>query len=160
MNTAVLEALRALAPAGVEVELWRGLGGLPHFNPDLDVEPPPAPVAAWRSAVAGADLLVICSPEYAHGVPGALKNALDWLVSFEGFIAKPVLVLNARPAEFADAALRETLRVMNARLLGDASVTLPLTTNTLDDAALLARPAIRAALASALAGAVAALRAG
>lgn len=158
VNTAVLGAVQALAPAGVSVALYGGLGGLPPFNPDLDVEPPPVPVADWRRAVAAADALLICSPEYAHGVPGALKNALDWLVSFEGFIHKPVALLNARPAEFAPASLRETLMVMNARRLDAAGVTLPLTRNTADAAALLADAAVRAALQAALGAVITALR--
>ena len=151
INTAVLTALQTLAPANVSVTLYAGLGTLPHFNPDLDVEPPPAPVAALRQAVVSADALVLCSPEYAHGVPGVLKNALDWLVSFEGFPNKPVAIINARPgAEFAVASLRETLAVMNARLLDAASVTLPLTSNTPDAAALLKNEAVRASLEKSL----------
>jgi NAD(P)H-dependent FMN reductase len=152
VNTAVLTALQSLAPAGLGVTLYDGLGSLPPFNPDLDVTPPPAPVAALRQAVAAAAALVICSPEYAHGVPGSLKNALDWLVSFEGFINKPVAIINARPgAEHALASLRETLSVMNARLLDAASVTLPLASNTPDSAALLKNEAVRARLQAVLA---------
>ena len=151
INTAVLAAVQALAPAGLVVTLHRGLGDLPHFNPDLDTDDPPAAVNVWRDAVKAADILLICTPEYAHGVPGALKNALDWLVSYEPFLHKPVAIINARPgATFADASLRETLTVMNARLLDAASVTLPLTSNALDAPALLALPAVRAQLESAL----------
>jgi len=158
INTAVLLAAQALAPAGVEVTLYRGLGELPHFNPDLDTAAPPAPVAAWREAVASATALLICTPEYAHGVPGVLKNALDWLVSYEGFMNKPVAIINARPgAAHALASLRETLAVMNARLLDDAGVTLPLTGNSLDAAGLLQLPAVRERLAAAF---TALLRAG
>jgi NAD(P)H-dependent FMN reductase len=160
INTAVLLALQSLAPADVVVELYPGLGDLPHFNPDLDGDAPPASVAAWRRKVAEAAALVICSPEYAHGVPGVLKNALDWLVSYEPFLHKPVALINARPgAEFALASLRETLSVMNARLLDDASVTLPLTSNTLDRDALLQLPAMRSQLLASLAAISAALRA-
>ena len=152
VNTAALLAAQSLAPAGLEVALYRGLGDLPHFNPDLDAEPLPAPVAAWRAAVASADVLLFCPPEYAHGLPGALKNALDWLVSLEGFPGQPVAILNARPgATFALAQLRETLRVMNARLLDDACVELPLTSNRHDPASLLRLPAVRAQLEHCLA---------
>lgn len=158
VNTAVLLAMQSLAPADMIVTLHGGLGALPHFNPDLDVEPLPAPIAALRQAVAAADALLICSPEYAHGVPGSLKNALDWLVSFEGFINKPVVLINARPAEFAAASLRETLSVMNARLLDAASVTLPLTSNTPDSAALLGHVAVRERLQTALQATHGALR--
>ena len=151
INTAVLLAAQSLAPAGLEVTLYRGLGGLPHFNPDLDLEPPPAAVAALRQAVATADALLICTPEYAHGVPGVLKNALDWLVSYEPFINKPVAIINARPgATLALASLRETLSAMNARLLNAASVTLPLTGNSLDAAGLLRLPAVRERLLASL----------
>ena len=150
VNTAALAALQSLAPAGVSITLYDGLGTLPHFNPDLDIAPLPAPVAALHEAVASASALVICSPEYAHGVPGVLKNALDWLVSFEGFINKPVAIINARPgAEHALASLRETLSVMNAKLLGSASITLPLTSNTPDAAALLKNDAVRERLLAA-----------
>ena len=151
INTAVLSALQSLAPANVAVTIYRGLDDLPHFNPDQDSATPPAAVAAWREAVTSATALVICTPEYAHGVPGMLKNAFDWLVSYEPFLHKPVALINARPgATLALASLRETLSVMNARLLDDASVTLPLTSNALDVAALLALPGVRAQLETAL----------
>ena len=127
--------------------LFRGLVDLPHFNPDLDTATPPAAVVALREAVDSADALLICTPEYAHGVPGTLKNALDWLVSYPPFLNKPVAIINARPgADYAQASLRETLSAMNARLLDNATVTLPLTSNTLDVDTLIRLPAIREAL--------------
>ncbi|MEY2616468.1 MAG: hypothetical protein QOH78_2241 [Verrucomicrobiota bacterium] len=78
-NTTVLRAAQILAPPGVEVILYESLGVLPHFNPDLDGDEPPQLVLELRSEVGLADGLLISSPEYAHGVPGSLKNALDWL---------------------------------------------------------------------------------
>lgn len=128
-NTAVLEALRSLAPSGVEVTLYRGLASLPHFNPDDDIEDasPPASVAELRAALAACDGLVIAAPEYAHGVPGALKNALDWLVSSEAFVGKPLMLINAAPRAFhAQASLRETSETMAARIVGEAYVLLPI----------------------------------
>ena len=82
-NTEALRAAAMLAPEWATVTLFSGLAGLPHFNPDLDVEGAvlPVPVREFRAQVDAADALLICSPEYAHGVPGSLKNALDWLVS-------------------------------------------------------------------------------
>ncbi len=80
-NAALVRAAARLAPDGVTIEIYDGLATLPHFSPDLDAEPPPAPVAALRAAVGRNDGLVIATPEYAHGMPGSLKNALDWLVS-------------------------------------------------------------------------------
>ena len=127
-NTALLRAAIGLAPAGVTVELYTGLADLPHFNPDLDGAELPAPVLALRAHIGRATGLLICSPEYAHGVPGSLKNALDWLVSSVEFPGKPVALLNAsRYSSHAFASLTETLTTMSAYLCTEASVTVPLT---------------------------------
>jgi NAD(P)H-dependent FMN reductase len=117
-----LALLRAAATIAAEVEIYEGLGDLPHFNPDDDVEgatPPPA-VAELRAMLAEADGILISSPEYAHGVPGSLKNALDWLVSDGALVDKPVALINASPVggEFARDSLLETLRTMNWRVTG------------------------------------------
>ncbi len=114
-NTALLRAARRIAPAGVELELHDGLASLPHFSPDLDVDPLPGPVRELRARIASVDALMISSPEYAHGVPGSLKNALDWLVSSLEVIGKPVLLVSASPggALHAHAQLREILCTMN-----------------------------------------------
>jgi NAD(P)H-dependent FMN reductase len=126
-NGSVLEAASRLAPAGVEVVQYRGLAALPSFNPDDDVDPLPPPVAEWRAEVARADALLFCSPEYARGVPGALKNALDWLVSGFEVIGKPIASINASPiAETGQTALLTTLRTIG-NVVDDASITLPLT---------------------------------
>ena len=128
-NTAALEALAQLAPAGVKVLLYRDLAKLPPFNPDDDIEerPKPEPVETLRALVGASDALVIAAPEYAHGVPGALKNALDWLVASETFAAKPVALLNTSPRAFhAQASLRETLATMAARVVPEAFADLPL----------------------------------
>jgi chromate reductase, NAD(P)H dehydrogenase (quinone) len=129
-NTAVLEALARLAPEGVSVLVYRDLAKLPPFNPDDDGDdrPKPEAVEAFRAAVEQSDALIIAAPEYAHGVAGALKNALDWLVASESFAGKPVALINAAPRAFhAQAALREILSTMAARLLPEAFVSLPLT---------------------------------
>jgi len=128
-NSALLLAAARLAPPGTTVILYSGLGDLPHFNPDLDGEggEPPAAVAALRAEISAADGVVISSPEYAHGVPGSLKNALDWLVSYAPFAGKPVLLWNASAAggERAQSSLIETLRTMSARVLVEASLLRP-----------------------------------
>ncbi|MEA2336513.1 MAG: hypothetical protein QOE82_520 [Thermoanaerobaculia bacterium] len=117
-----LALLRAAATIATEVEIYEGLATLPHFNPDDDVEgstPPPA-VAALRAMLASADGILISSPEYAHGVPGSLKNMLDWLVSDGALVDKPVALINASPVggEFARDSLVETLTTMNWRVTG------------------------------------------
>lgn len=129
-NMAMLRTAAGAVSADVEFAFADGIFELPHFNPDLDEEgaAPPDVVAAWRATVEAADGVVISSPEYAHGVPGSLKNALDWLVSTPALFEKPVLLLNAAPAGgmFAQNALAEILRTMNADVL-DASRLEPFT---------------------------------
>ena len=151
-NTAALQAAVALAPAGLEIVIYTGLGDLPHFNPDLDTDEPPAIVKALRLEVGRSDGLLIASPEYAHGVSGAFKNALDWLVSCVEFPNKPVALINtSQRAIHAQAYLREILTTMSARLIGRASVTLPLMGRTLDAAGIVADPDLSDQLREALA---------
>jgi chromate reductase len=129
-NTAALEALARLAPEGVKILLYRDLGTLPPFNPDDDIEdkPKPEPVETLRALVDASAALVIAAPEYAHGLPGALKNALDWLVASETFAGKPTALLNTSPRAFhAQASLREILSTMAARLIPEAFVSISLT---------------------------------
>ncbi len=142
INAALLRAFARCAPAGIELRQSPSLGALPLFNPDLEADLPSA-VRALHVAVAAADGLVIASPEYAHGVSGTIKNALDWLVGFEPFIHKPTAVVNASPrAHHADGALRETLRTMSAGLVDDMSFELPLLGAHLDEDAMAASPAV------------------
>src|SRR5882724_1493076 len=116
-------------PPGMEIVLFTGLGDLPHFNPDLDGEGHEAPpaVAALRAHVSAAGGVIISSPENAHGVPGSLKNALDWLVSYPDFAGMPVLLWNASAAggQQAQASLVEILTTMSARVLVEASLLEP-----------------------------------
>jgi chromate reductase len=126
-NIALLGAASLLAPEGMTIDIYDGLARLPHFNPDLDVDPLPAPVADLRARVGAADGLLFSSPEYARGVPGSLKNALDWLVSSDVFPGKPVAFLHASErGVVSQAALRLILETMSARLIDDASITVPL----------------------------------
>src|SRR6266508_3146001 len=134
-NTTVLHALQAVAPAGVIVSLYDGLGDLPYFNPDLDGETdtPPPSVGQLRTQIGQAEGLLISSPEYAHGVPGVLKNALDWLVSSLEFPGKPVALINISPrSTFVHASLTEILKTMSARLIAEASISVPLARNRVD----------------------------
>jgi NAD(P)H-dependent FMN reductase len=135
-NASLLRAAAALAPAGMEVTLYEAIGELPHFNPDIDGEGdvPPAAVAHLRALLSEADGVIVSSPEYAHGVPGALKNALDWLVSSGELVDKPVVLVNASPngGRWAQASLLETLTVMSARVLVEASLIEPFVPRKLD----------------------------
>jgi chromate reductase, NAD(P)H dehydrogenase (quinone) len=125
INSAFCRAAARLAPPAMRVSvLAGGLGDLPLFNPDLEACPPGA-VRKLHAAVESADALIIASPEYAHGISGVMKNALDWLVSFEGAVGKPVALVNTSPrAHHADDALREVLHTMSACIITNASVPL------------------------------------
>lgn len=150
INSALLRAAARLAPPGVQVAILQGVGELLLFNPDLESEIPPS-VAALRDEVAAADALLIASPEYAHGVSGAIKNVLDWLVSDERFSHKLVAVFNASPrALHADAALRETLAMMSAVIVEEASITLPLLGAEITEADMLGSPQVAGAVRRAL----------
>ncbi|MEO7495465.1 MAG: NADPH-dependent FMN reductase [Massilia sp.] len=149
-NTAVLKAACALASAGISVVLEQGIGTLPLFNPDLD-NAGLAGVDAWRARIDAADALLIASPEYAHGVTGVIKNALDWAVSMASFPGKPVALINTSPrATVAQASLREILTTMSASLVEAASISLPLQGSGLALDGILARPEMCAGLAAAL----------
>ncbi len=100
------------------VVLFEELGMLPHFNPDLDAAPFPESVLRWRAALVAADAVVISSPEYAHGVPGVLKNALDWVVGSGEFMDKPVALLDlGGHSEFVYVQLAEILQTMMAQVV-------------------------------------------
>lgn len=149
-NTTLLQAAALLAPDEVIVTLYDGLARLPHFNPDDD-ETPDAEVAAWRNAVRAADALLISTPEYAHGLPGSLKNALDWLVSEIDFSGKPVALLGASPQSVhAPAQLREILTTMDAQIIDAACVTLNLRGSRRDAAELAADPTVAEPIRAAL----------
>ena len=89
-NTALLRTAVECAPPSVAAVFYPGLAGLPHFDPDLDVEPLPAAVAALRAEIAAADAVLFCTPEYAGTLPGSFKNLLDWTVGGTVLTDKPV----------------------------------------------------------------------
>lgn len=126
-NQRALDAIALLAPDGVTIERAPAIDSLPFFNPDVEQSALPPAIVHWRARIAQCDALIVSSPEYAHGVPGALKNALDWLVGGIEIIGKPIALVNATPpAEYSHAQLRETLRVMGGAIVDDACITLPL----------------------------------
>src|SRR5204863_3016067 len=88
---------------------------IPHSNPELDNDKPPKNVLDFREQLKQADGILICTPEYAMGVPGTLKNAIDWTVSSMEFSHKPVALITASTAGHkAHHSLMETLRVIEA----------------------------------------------
>jgi len=151
INTEVLKAARILAREPLEIELSNIIGTLPHFNSDLESSLPPA-IVSFRESVANADGLLISSPEYARGIPGSLKNALDWLVADLKFPGKPVaLISTAARAHEAQAALRLVLRTMSAHIIEDACLTVDLLGQKIAAPAIACTPLYAQPLAAALA---------
>ncbi len=156
-TTALAGALVVLAPPGVEVVVYDELETIPPFDPDRDREGdvPPPPVARLRAALAAADAVVVCTPEYAFGVPGVLKNALDWTVASGDFADKPTAAISSSPSDLggdkAHASLVLTLGAMQGRLVGAGGLIVPFVRKKLDAGGALVDPdtvrAFRALLA-------------
>lgn len=127
-NTNLLRALSGLAPKDMDIEIFGGIGDLPHFNPETD-DDPPAQVTLFRKRIQASDGLIISTPEYARGVPGVLKNALDWLVPSGELYEKPVMVISASPMETGgDKALDSlllTLGMMTVRIAPNGAICIP-----------------------------------
>lgn len=150
-NSALVSAVARLAPDWVDVSVYRELESLPPFNPDLDGASAPPPVIRFRAALQACDAVLISSPEYAHGVPGVLKNALDWVVSSGELADKPIALINTSArATHAWASLAETLAVMSAYVVLDASITIPLAGRSLAVEHIVADAAIARALRAAI----------
>jgi len=140
-----------LAPEDLSLHLFCGLDDLPHFNPDLDMGLPHAAVAEFRLQLAKSAGVIFSTPEYAHGIPGTLKNALDWVVASGELYEKPVALFNASPrAAYAQASLVETLTVMSARIVPEACIIAPLLGKNLDEDGVIAQADISRAVRSAL----------
>jgi chromate reductase, NAD(P)H dehydrogenase (quinone) len=150
-NKTLLRAAARLAPEGVAVTLYEGLGDLPHYNPDLEPNPPEV-VIAFRKLVRDAAGLLIASPEYMHGVPGAMKNALDWLVGGgDEFVGKRVALLNASPrATRAQESLKDTITLMAGHVVEEASIGVLLLGKNMSEDDILEDAAIAASLRAAI----------
>jgi NAD(P)H-dependent FMN reductase len=125
-NLQLLRAAIALAPHGVEVTVYDGIRALPLFNPDLEGESAPPAVADWRSTLASSDGLLIASPEYGHSLPGALKNAIDWVIG-SGELNRKVVAVTASAAGPGRGvlglnALLGTLAAVDATVVGGAPI--------------------------------------
>jgi len=138
-NSAVLRSAAELVPEDVEAVIYDGLGDLPHFSPDDDAEGHPVhgAVAAMRRELVAADALLICTPEYAGALPGALKNMLEWTIGDAGTYNKPVAWINAAgpaaPSGAADAhdSLRKVLGFAGAEVVDKACRRIPITRQAL-----------------------------
>jgi NAD(P)H-dependent FMN reductase len=139
-NTNILKACAMLAPDDVKITLYEGLDKLPYFSPELDGEGAvPAPtVQDLREQLKKVDAVIFCTPEYAFGVPGVLKNALDWIVSSGEFYDKPTAVISASPlatgGDKANASLVQTLTVMSAIIKEENKLLIPIVRTKMDAA--------------------------
>jgi chromate reductase len=158
-NSALIGAAARLAPPALEMSIYLGLAGIPPFNPALDGDRAPEAVARFRAALLSCEAVLISSPEYAHGVPGVLKNALDWVVGSGELVNKPIALINASGrATHARASLAETLAVMSAQVIVDASITVPLDGRRLDASGIVADAKLSTTLRSAIEALAAAAR--
>lgn len=122
-NHQLINAISTLAKDIATVQLYDGLTIIPHFNPDLDQDQPPAEVTAFRERLRAADAILICTPEYAIGVPGTLKNAIDWTVSSMEFSKKPVALITAGTSGVkSHASLLGTLLMIESKIATDAQL--------------------------------------
>ena len=139
VNTAILRAMGRLAPKGIRFELCDGLDRLPYFSTDLDRDTLPAngAVRQWRDRLREADAVVVCTPEFAAGVPGVLKNALEWTVSSAEFMNKRTAVISASPTQTggdkAHASLLLSLGMLMADVPEAAKLTIPLASKYLNE---------------------------
>lgn len=111
-NRALLRAAQELAPDGLTLEIHT-LEEISLYNADVEAEGVPPPVTALRSAIEAADGVLIATPEYNSGIPGVLKNTIDWLSrpprpqTFDGV---PVAVMGATPGLFGTRSAQLQLR--------------------------------------------------
>lgn len=114
---------------GDEAWVWEGVAGLPVFTPNLSGNS--EVVEEFRRGLERCSGAVLVTPEYAHGIPGGLKNALDWVVTSGELWQKPCAVVTAFPAPHVHEQLREVLTAMDTRVVGEACVSLGLNSNSL-----------------------------
>ena len=151
-NTATLRTVQAIAPDGITAEIYGGLAALPAFSPDEDQQPP-GQAAELRARIAAADALLFCTPEYAGTLPGSLKNLLDWTVGGGEIYGKPVGWINVAVGgrgSGADEHLAMVLRYVGAVAVERACVRVPVPRDAVGPDGIIADPAIRAELLSAL----------
>jgi len=125
-NLNLIKAIADLTSEIFDIIIFEGLSTLPHFNPDLDNENAPGEIIDFRNQLRAADGILICTPEYALGVPGSLKNAIDWTVSSMEFSKKPVALITASlSGKKGHHSLLGTLLMIEAHLTVDTHLLIP-----------------------------------
>jgi chromate reductase, NAD(P)H dehydrogenase (quinone) len=125
-NLNLIKAIAELTKDKFEIKILNGIAEIPHFNPDLDNENPPAKVTEFRNALKQHAGILICTPEYAMGVPGTLKNAIDWTVSSMEFSHKPTALITASSVgQKGHESLLETLKIIEAGITNETQLLIP-----------------------------------
>lgn len=153
-NSALVRTAAVSAPPGVTAVVYPGIDGLPHFNPDLDVSPLPPAVAGLRAAIAAADAVLFCTPEYAGTLPGSMKNLLDWTVGGGEIYGKPAGWVNVAVGgrgTGAEEHLAMVLRYVGAVAVDGACVRVPLPREAVGPDGIITDPEMRTDLGAALA---------
>lgn len=128
-NLALLQAMSLLAPQGIHINVFEKMKNIPIFDPSIDDENLPEPVVDLVSKLRASDGVIISTPEYAHGIPGVLKNMLDWLVSSDVLIVKPIVVTSVSTSGLggvrAHSPLVLVLSAMNTHIVIEGSLNVP-----------------------------------
>lgn len=123
LNLSLIRAIAELTHEEFEFKIISDIDQVPHFNPDIDNESPPRAVSSFRNQLKESDAILICTPEYAMGVPGTLKNAIDWTVSSCDFSHKPTALITASSqGQKSHAALLETLKIIEANITDESQL--------------------------------------
>ncbi len=126
INHSLLKAIADLSGTSFDITIFDGIGNLPQFNADQDGGNVTKEIADFRQQINKADGVIICTPEYAHGVPGTLKNAIDWTISSSSFPHKPTMLITASTGgHYGHKALMETLRAIEAKNVDNLQMVIP-----------------------------------
>ncbi|MET9885292.1 NADPH-dependent FMN reductase [Streptomyces sp. NPDC006430] len=124
-NSALVRAAQKFTPGDLAIEIYEGLRDIPPYDTDQDIDPAPAAVADLRRRISEADGIFIATPEYNYGIPGVLKNALDWAsrpALNSSLTGKPIAIAGAAPTNFgtvrAQLALRQMFLWTDSRVVG------------------------------------------
>ncbi|WP_436489377.1 NADPH-dependent FMN reductase [Chitinophaga sp. ARDCPP14] len=142
-NHHLIKAITELGKGTFTVQLVESLTTIPHFNPDQDMDANSAPeeVQHFRAQLAAADAVLICTPEYAIGVPGTLKNAIDWTVSSMHFSKKPVALITAGTSGHkAHQSLLGTLLIIESKIAEAAQLVISSVRTKINDQGVITDP--------------------
>jgi NAD(P)H-dependent FMN reductase len=122
-NYKILKFISEQTTDVLDLTIFEGIAQIPHFNPDLDTDSPPKKVAAFRTKIAKADGVLICTPEYVFSLPGSLKNALEWCVSTTLFSKKQVgLITASASGEKGHEELQLIMKTIEAKFDEDTAL--------------------------------------